>query len=90
MITAARQQKSDDSQPRRDISPWVLVAITVIVYIVTVAGLFASVRDRTESNSQQIHDLQQNTVTRREMDDVKKWLEKIDGKLDRALEKKAQ
>jgi ABC-type phosphate/phosphonate transport system substrate-binding protein len=87
-IGARMQPESPEKAKTRDLSPWVVAAITIIVYVVTVAGTFASVKTTVEEQQQQIKELRHNSVSRQEMDDVKEWLKRIDGKLDKALEKR--
>jgi hypothetical protein len=89
MSSAARMQP-ENQQPitSRPPSPWVTILIMLLVYIITAVATFASVKTTTDEHTQQIRELQQNSVSRREMDDVKDWLKRIDGKLDKALERK--
>lgn len=87
MSSAARMQP-ENQFPSRNPNGWVTVVIMVLAYLVTVVFTFAAVKTTTDEHTQQIRELRENTVTRREMDDVKNWLQRIDGKLDKALEKK--
>lgn len=75
----------------RDLSTWGMVAITVLISLATAVATssFASgsMSSKTSENERAIHELQQNTVTRREFDSFAKRLERIEDKLDKALER---
>jgi uncharacterized protein HemX len=82
--------------PKRDVSGWALVAITVVIacgtsYVTTQVSA-ASVQSRTEQHTQEIHDLQNNTVSRREFDqlrnDFRDMRDEMNRKLDKLLERK--
>lgn len=82
MNSAERMQPEPSA---KELSGWGNILLLVLVNVVIVAGLFASVRTTTEEHTQQIRDLQQNSVTRREMDDFKGQLRRIEDKLDQVL-----
>lgn len=94
MNTAARMQPEDS--PKRDLSGWALVAITVVIAaataFVTAQVGAASTATKTEQHTQEIHDLQNNTVSRREFDqlrgDFKDMRDEMNRKLDKLLERK--
>lgn len=92
--TAARMQPQQTQ--RRDVPTWVLIFITAIIAIgtsyATLQVTTATTASKTEEHTQQIRELQQNTVTRREMDqlrsDIKDMRLEMNQKFDKLLERK--
>lgn len=94
MNTAERMQP--DNSPKRDLSGWTLVAITIVIAFgtsyITQQVAAASTASKTDQHTQEIHELQQNTVSRREFDqlrsDFKDMRDEMNRKLDKLLERK--
>lgn len=59
------------------------VAIAILIALFSLASNYGGQSARAAANEQRIQKLEDNTITRREMDDVKRSLERIENKLDR-------
>lgn len=87
--TAAKMQPETPPKPR-DMSPWVTIAITIVVGIVTVTASFSTTKVVSDANTreieeekQRITELDKGTVKTREMDRVYDALKEINAKLDK-------
>lgn len=96
MLTGSRMQPDSTQSPKREISAWALVALTAIIAFgtsyITQQMAAASTATKTDQHTAEIHDLQQNTVSRREFDqlrsDFKDMRNEMNQKLDKLLERK--
>lgn len=64
---------------------WSHIVITLVVWIMTIGMVYAGLRDHTEENTRRIKGLEDKFVDRREYDDLKSRMTRIEDKLDRAL-----
>lgn len=94
MSTAARMQP--DQTPKGTLPTWALIALTAIIAFstsyVTLQVSAASTSTKTDQHTSEIHDLQQNSVSRREFDqlrsDFRDMRAEMNEKLNKLLERK--
>ena len=67
---------------------WSHVVITLVVWVLTIGMVYAGLRDKTDENARRIQAIEEKSVDRREYDDLKARMSRIEEKLDAALRKK--
>lgn len=64
---------------------WSHVVITLVVWVLTIGIAYQGLRGNTAENTRRIQGLEEKSVDRREYDDLKARMSRIEEKLDRAL-----